>query len=292
MQLNFRSTPAWRQRYQQLLTDEWSWTTLVATKDFLFEQLERAGLRLRFADADEEPPPEKPSLYPIPASASDDLRDHLESLNYHLNLEYEKRRQSRRPAAADRDRERLALSVSLLLAFPAWPLRSDTAGEPIRPEIAGNVDFFDDGRSILYLCAAHELLPELEGPRWSSARTGLLHAMYTHTSLVWQKSPAHQHYLYSVFFDCIGQPEQAAEELFRAFTSTAPAEHDYFTRAFAYWAYEAERGKIEEATRFAFRLHREVPREYLVDAEDLVRQSVSLGLSGAGHRRVPRSPKR
>lgn len=290
MKLTFRSTDSNRKRYRQLLVEEWSRSTLVATRDYVLDLLKAAGLELHLTEDAE--PDERVSLYPIPQSASEQLREHLESLNYNLRLEHEKTKELRLRNAEERRQYDLVASIAFLLAFPAWPLRQAPDGEAIRPVISGDTGLFDDARSILFLCAAYDLVPELEATRWHQLRGLLLQSLYTHASLAWHKHPAHQNYLFSVFFDSIGDEDRASSALQRAFLSTAPTEHDYFTRAFNYWSYEADRGHLDEAIGFALRLHREVPPELVNEAEELVRQSFALrpprgtGSRGTGKRKA------
>ena len=95
----------------------------------------------------------------------------------------------------------------------------------------GAIGLLADAQSLLFLCSAHHLLPELRRRKHHAEHDCLVSAMYVHTLLVWKALPAHMFYLQTVLMDQLGEEERHLELLDLSFLLTAPEDHAYLISA-------------------------------------------------------------
>ena len=69
--------------------------------------------------------------------------------------------------------------------------------------------------------------------------------------------------------------EASREALFHSVLLTPPSDHDYLTRAQAYWSILIDTDTHDAARRFALRLYREAPESMLPEVAEMVRRSYS-----------------
>ena len=125
--------------------------------------------------------------------------------------------------------------------------------------LEGETGLFADARSLLFLCSAHFLLPQLQQRGLTAEHDCLVCAMYVHTLLVWRTQPAHYLYLQSVLMDQLGEQERRLELLDQSFHMTPPDDHSYLTKATAYWSELMDLRRYEKASNFLFFLTKHGP---------------------------------
>jgi hypothetical protein len=125
--------------------------------------------------------------------------------------------------------------------------------------LEGETGLVADAQSLLFLCSAHFLLPQLQQRGLTAERNCLVCAMYVHTLLVWRTQPAHYLYLQSVLMDHLGEQERRLELLDQSFHMTPPADHCYLTKATAYWSELMDLRRYEKASNFLFFLTKHAP---------------------------------
>lgn len=126
-------------------------------------------------------------------------------------------------------------------------------------KLDGDPGLFQDIQSLLFHCAAHFLLPQLQQQELTAEHDCLVCAMYIHTLLVWRTQPAHLLHLQSVLMDHLGDHERRLELLDMSFLLTPPQDHAYLTRATAYWSELMDLGRYEQAWFFLVQLARQAP---------------------------------
>ncbi len=131
---------------------------------------------------------------------------------------------------------------------------------------------FADAQSILFLCAAHFLMPDLKNRLLKAERAVLANAMYIHTVLVWRTVPSHFHYLQSVLMDELGYPERRLELLEQSLIATSPDDHSYLTKATAYWSDLMDLRQYQKAGEFLLSLTRTAPRECQGEIQEMFRE--------------------
>ncbi len=126
-------------------------------------------------------------------------------------------------------------------------------------KLEGEPGLFQDMQSLLFLCAAHFLLAQLQQQGLTAEHDCLICAMYIHTLLVWRAHPAHLLHLQSVLMDHLGNNERRLELLDMSFLLTPVQDHAYLTRATAYWSELMDLGRYEQAWYFLVKLARQAP---------------------------------
>lgn len=254
MDIHLETTPARVERYQALLREDWSLATLRKAVDLAADL---TGIRF-VGHAPEDPDLAPPREYPISPQVGADYRERLEELNMHLRQEHAAKR-ARRSGRMSAD-QLLAWQCSIYLTLPIW-LYEETVS------LKGDIGFFNDVRSIIFQIAATELLPKLVDTHPMNA---LHSALQFHATHFWDESPAHQHYLRSVYHQAVGNTAGAERELLAAFRATAPDDPDYLEKAYAYWSILADQDKHSDARTFALRVYRAAPTEVLPGVEEMV----------------------
>jgi hypothetical protein len=182
--------------------------------------------------------------------------------------------------------------ISLLFTEPALPAMPDhfTANRPSRTaaqaeqawtylclqalaRLEGDTGLFQDTQSLLFLAAAHFLLPQLQQQGLSAEHDCLACAMYVHTLLVWRGQPAHLLHLQSVLMDHLGDTTRRLELLDMSFLLTAPEDHAYLTKATTYWSELMDLGRYEEARNFLLRLARHAPDTCQEEIADMMSET-------------------
>lgn len=148
--------------------------------------------------------------------------------------------------------------------------------------LEGAIGFFADLQSLLYLCAVHFLLPQLQQHGLAAEHDCLACAMYVHTFLVWKSAPAHLFDLQEALMDYLGDTEQQLRLLDYSFLLTAPEDHAYLTRATAYWSALMEQGRHDEAWRFLRSLARQAPDSCQEEVQEMLAETAVEVRNGAG----------
>ncbi len=141
-------------------------------------------------------------------------------------------------------------------------------------KLQGDTGLFQDAQSLLFLCAAHVLLPQLQQQRLTAEHDCLACAMYVHTLLVWRSQPAHLLHLQSVLMDHLGNSERRLELLDMSFLLTSPQDHAYLTRATTYWSELMELERYEAASKFLFSLSKHAPEACQEEIRDMLSETL------------------
>ena len=80
----------------------------------------------------------------------------------------------------------------------------------------------------------------------------------------------------SEVFDNMGFHEAVVECLYIAFRLTAPEEHDYLTKAQAYWTALIDAELFDKAKEFAMRLLRNSPEKHFDEIKEIIELSFKL----------------
>jgi hypothetical protein len=139
--------------------------------------------------------------------------------------------------------------------------------------LRGSKELFRDTQSLLFLCSAHYLLPQLQNHGLTAEHDCLACAMYVHTLLVWRTQPAHLLHLQSILMDCLGDRQRRLDLLNMSFRLTAPHDHSYLTRATAYWSELMELHKYEEAADFLFLLTKQAPDSCQEEIQEMLSET-------------------
>lgn len=191
-------------------------------------------------------------------------------------------------------------SLSLVLSEPALPVMPSAiaANRPSRlaalaehawtflslqalVNLEGETGLFADCQSLLFLCSAHVLLPQLHKRRLRVERDCLVCAMYVHTLLVWRTQPAHYLYLQSVLMDQLGEQERRLELLNQSFHMTPPDDHSYLTKATAYWSELMDLRRHDKASTFLFFLTRHAPDSCQEEIQEMLSETLVEANNGS-----------
>jgi hypothetical protein len=137
--------------------------------------------------------------------------------------------------------------------------------------LVGEADLFRDTQSILFLVARHFLLPALKSRHMRPEHDLLINAMYMHIMLTWQDFPSHQYYLKSILMDYLDLEEEARKSLLAAFETTSPQDHDFLSKAQAYWSYLLDGGHYDKAEAFLLQLYRTAPSPCLEEIQEMIK---------------------
>ena len=167
---------------------------------------------------------------------------------------------------------RIALEIVYNLVFPIF-LANKNEDDFI---LEGDIRFFRDIQSLIFILASDFILPRLREHRLKQESDYLNLVMFTHSLMVWHDDPAHQNQLFSIVFDNMGFHEAVIECLHTAFRLTAPEEHDYLTKAQAYWAALIDAKMPDRAKEFILRLLRNSPETYFDEIKELIELTFAL----------------
>jgi hypothetical protein len=163
------------------------------------------------------------------------------------------------------------------LAEQAWTILTIQA----LVNLEGATGLFADSQSLLFLCSAHFLLPQLQQRGLIAERDCLVCAMYIHTVLVWRTQPVHYLYLQSVLMDQLGEQERRLELLDQSFQMTPPDDHSYLTKATAYWSELMDLRRYEKASSFLFFLTKHAPDSCQEEIKDMLSETLVEANNGS-----------
>jgi hypothetical protein len=270
--LTIRATNGHVAKYQNLLVTDWTAETLTAALELFRETFATSGLVFLFGWNGPAQPTTKgkgkgPVPYPIPTDASEHLSEFIARLNESMLPEVPE--ETPLPAKGDSlTLQRRAVEAGAYLTLP-MQLQLRANGPPTR--LGGDISFVRDLQSLIFNLTVQVLLPELERHGLGDERNKLLKEMYLHTATAWAEDIAHQCQLKALLYQAMDRPEAAGDALLAAFRATPPDEHDYMTKAQAYWTHLIDHRDLASAERFAVHLARAAPLELLDEVCELVR---------------------
>ncbi|MBI2892039.1 MAG: hypothetical protein HYY06_00700 [Deltaproteobacteria bacterium] len=242
-------------RYQAILRQDWTERTLPVALDLL-EELLLPDVRLAAPGARGKARSSSATRYDIPATATEDLREFLEGLDSGFGPKVPS---SIPPPRAGKTKLSLLARRTLVLLTIQRAFM-----------LEGESGLFRDTQSVAFLCAVEFLLAELRSHGLREEHDLLVNALFAHTSLAWTDQPAQACYLRSAVASHLGQTEVSAHLLYLAFSLTPPTDHDYVTKAQAYWSMLLDAGNREGARGFIMAVHRAAPAQHLPEIEALI----------------------
>lgn len=245
------------ERYTQLLQADWNDETLGQTLSLMREVLARSGVRIIFPWEDEA---SARRSYPIPATASEDLREFLDRLNA-----------PELPPLPARLPSRVALPKAALAH------RTQAMVFLLTLQSTGETGFWLDLQSLLFLMATHVHLDALLHERMGEEAAYLAHALSYHARNFWAHRPDHQHFLFAQLAEAIGAEPLARQSLMVAFALVSPDDHDYITKAQAVWLHLMEHRDYASAKRFILDVIRRSREAQLAELEVMLDETYAEG---------------
>ncbi len=253
--IKLKSKPAFKSVYRSLLVKDWSLTTLRRTLKLLSEFLRGSGTQIQIAHDKARPSATRNEV----VLGDNDLRF---LLKIHEKFGGAALR-SLPPAAArgyhaTRALENLAICTWIYLDLQ------------LVCNLRGDIGFFRDIQSILFLTAVDALLPELRRNNLADYAVLFANVLEYHAAFVWRDNPAHQQYLLSTLAHERGDRDAEGTALLAAFRLTDPQDHDYLTLAQSYWQFLIENERRDEAETFLLSTYRNAPREHLAEIKEML----------------------
>jgi hypothetical protein len=140
-------------------------------------------------------------------------------------------------------------------------------------EVRGDVGFFADTQSILFLVAVDFLLPQLRDRGYEPEHACLVNALYMHSYITWTQDPqrqAHHFFLQAVLMNYLGHPGLRRENLLQALRVTPLEDHSFLTKVQAYVFSLMDDGDYRLARNFLLELYRRAPEAYLQEIGEMI----------------------
>ncbi|NJL60450.1 MAG: hypothetical protein HC887_13235 [Desulfobacteraceae bacterium] len=230
-----------KRQYKKLLSSEWSLKTLKDSFLLIDDFLNSGGLSLRYSDRTDKFD-WKVSMVPYMNLLLLQIND--------SNLPIIPSKIPQRKSKSKLNQYNLVAETVYDLVFPLSAKFGEF--ENLKPE--GDLDFLKDLKSLIFLLASNYIIPELTKENMKEERDFIICVLFLNTLITWHDNPAHQNYLLSVLSDKLGWSDLYRFYLYNAFKLTSPDEHDYLTKAQAYWAALIDEGMFDDAEEFALRL--------------------------------------
>ena len=267
--------------YRDLLRAPWTEATAERVIRLLRGQLQLSGWAIVFPW--ERPKKARPAgslaPMPIPATASDHLREYLEMTNQRLVAPLP-REMPRDESDDTEDTARLAAQARELLFLQS------------HADLEGASDAFRDLQSILFSCCLQFILPELARSGKQAEHDVLLNVLSAHASGAWTDQPAHAFFLQSQVTDYVGDSARTRDLLWQSLALTPADSHEYMTKVQALWGHLVEHQRNEEAEAFLWDLHWRAPFEHVQEIREMLRAMLSAPTFVAeSPRRASRRPR-
>jgi hypothetical protein len=257
------ATAELRAAYQSLLREEWTSETPRDAVEVLLRLLEKSHVHVVFSwDAAGDTAQQRRKRqrrYELPPNASDSVRQFVESLSVDIPEEGTERKRDGRDSQRTK-LARLAEQVFALLVFQKYF------------KLEGDLGLFRDLQSMVFSSATQFLVPKVREHGMENEYQMLVSGLFFH-SLLWTDQPSHQFFLQSLIFDCLGDESRSADALWYSLRTSDPGDHDYLTKAQAYWSALMERQDYEKAEEILLQLHRTVPAEALDELRGWLRET-------------------
>lgn len=275
MKLTLRATNSLVERYRTILTSHWSFSTIRDSLHLADDFLNQGEVPLGFSSVFSSTRLREGHAHPLPSQ----LRRYLQNFTNqtgeaHIPASYKKLPEKfpRRFLEKRKEESKLTIEAIYNLTFPV--LAQERGDEVVALE--GDISFLRDVQSLLFLLVAQYVLPTLQHERMSQEKAFLIPVLLNHCFIVWIDNPAHQNYLLAVLFDNLGIPELVLQHLYVSFRLTSPEEHDYLTKAQAYWTALIDAKKIDHAEEFALQLLRHSPEKHLDEIKEMMRMTYEI----------------
>lgn len=263
MALHLQTTQGLIKQYQEVLTSDWSSNTLQTVLRLADEFLDACDVPLGFSHA--------VMINAIPPHFIVSLQNFIAQINEERIPALPKQWPQRR-TLSKRQHSQLALEIVYNLTFPLFTEKTSGESSPLR----GNVRFFRDIQSLLFLITSQHVLPMLQKERMKEELHFLIPVLFYHCLTAWHDNLAHQNYLLSVLFENLGIHDLVLHHLYITFQLTPPDDHDYLTKAQAYWSALIDAEMYREADDFVLRLLRQCPEKHVDEVKEIAQLNFEL----------------
>jgi hypothetical protein len=258
-------------RYQQILASEWTFETMKKSLELADSFLNTCQSPLGFSELIQSyENSELPDFF-IYSDFTNYLKDQTMLLGS-KNLPNIPEKIPKRRSPSKIEYSRLTLEAIYNLAFPVFATYKNEKDFILE----GDIRFLRDIQSLIFILTSDFILPLLRENRLKEESDYLNLIMFTHSLMAWHDNPAHQNQLFSIVFDNIGCHEAVIECQYIAFRLTAPEEHDYLTKAQAYWAALIDAEMFDKAKEFALRLLRNSSENHFDEIKEIIELSFQL----------------
>ncbi len=271
MNLHLNKNKMLSDKYQQILTSEWSTETVKESLKLADSFLNNCQFPIGFSELIQRYENSDLTDFFISSHFTNYLKDQSALLiTNNLPIIPEKIPKRRSPSKIEYSR--LSLEVIYNLAFPVFTPYMN--GKNII--LKGDIGFLRDIQSLIFILTSNYILPILREQRLKEESDYLNLIMFTHSLIAWHDNPAHQNLLFSIAFDNMGFHEAVIECLYIAFRLTAPEDHDYLTKAQAYWAALIDAEMFDKAKGFSLRLLRNSSEKHFDEIKEIIELSFEL----------------
>jgi len=137
--------------------------------------------------------------------------------------------------------------------------------------LRGEVGFFHDTQSLLFLTAVHYLLPALKEHGHMAEHDCAINALLMHIHTVWSLGDQQEHayYLRSVLMDYLGDKDGAAESLRLSVALTPQDDESYLTQVQQYAFALLDSGRVRQSLEFLLATYRNAPEPYLDELKEM-----------------------
>ncbi|HVC96063.1 MAG TPA: hypothetical protein VND64_20440 [Pirellulales bacterium] len=138
-------------------------------------------------------------------------------------------------------------------------------------DLRGEVGFFHDTQSLLFLTAVHYLLPALKEHGHMTEHDCAVNALFMHIHTAWSMGDQqeHAHYLRSALLDYLGDKPGAAESLRLSVALTPFDDESYLTQVQQYAFALLDSGRVRQSLEFLLATYRNAPEPYLDELKEI-----------------------
>lgn len=250
-----------RERYQQLLREEWDEATADKAIDILRQILADTPWVARLDQLAETLMAR--SFWPLLDLLSDPLHEALPPLPP---------ADTPLPDPQGDPHIHRAYRAMVYLLLPTKPgMFGAFAPALLLPAAVPTPPLIRDVQSVLFQSTVFEVLPVLQDAS-RPVHDLLVHGLHAHALLFWRHQPAQQQLLFGLLYDYLKDREHSTAALERSFTLTPVQSHDFLTRAQLYWSHLIETGQRQAAEQFVLTLYRQVPPEHLAEVATWIQE--------------------
>lgn len=271
MKIHLNKKPILIDKYQKLLASQWTSETVKESLDLANTFLNSCKTPLGFSELLKNY--EKSELFDFFTSSN--FKNYIQNqtvLLSYKNLPGIPEKIPNRRSPSKIEYSKLALEVIYNLSFPIFA----TYKKDNNIILDGETGFLRDIQSLILILSSNFILPILKQNRLKEEINYLNLMMFIHSLIVWHDKPAHQNQLFSIVFDNMGFHEAVIDCLYIAYRLTPPEDHDYLTKAQAYWAALIDAEMFDKAKEFSLKLLRNSPEEHFEEIKEIIELTFEL----------------
>ncbi|ETR67714.1 MAG: hypothetical protein OMM_04990 [Candidatus Magnetoglobus multicellularis str. Araruama] len=271
MKLYLNKNPLLIEKYQQLLITQWNFETMKESLDLANSFLNSCKHPLGFSELLQNYGNSELSEF----LTSSNFRNYLQNqviFTSNKNFPSIPEKIPKRRSTSKIIYSKLTLEVIYNLAFPVFATNKKNKNFILD----GEIGFLRDIQSLIFMLTSNIMLPLLKQHRLKEEINYLNLMMFTHSLMVWHDNPAHQNQLFSIVFDNMGFHEAVIDCLYIAFRLTLPDDHDYLTKAQAYWSALIDAKMFDKAKEFSLKLLRYSSEKHFEEIKEIIELTFEL----------------